>query len=149
MAAGVNCPSIWSNRSPLQPPATPKLSVILTCDSLSRNMSMVLITWRSRVICKKARRRAAQLGHKAKIDVAPPPEKTRKRLFFRLVRLQFSLCAPIVPLRDATCLPMTRLLQATEITKNNLSRPTSNRYCSISFAGGFPSCGTAVLLDCF
>ena len=29
------------------------------------------------------------------------------------MRLQFSLCAPIVPLRDATFLQMTRLLQVT------------------------------------
>ena len=42
------------------------------------------------------------------------------------MRLQFSLCAPIVPLRDATFLQMTRLLQVTgtvlvdaDVTLNN------------------------------
>ena len=45
--------------------------------------------------------------------VEPPPKKRAKRLFSRLVRLHFSLCAPIVLLRDATFLQMTRLLQVT------------------------------------
>ena len=70
---------------------------------------------RSRVICKevasfakKSRHGAAQSGHKPKIEAAPPPQKRREALFvFAWLRLQLSLCAPIVPLCDATFLQMT------------------------------------------
>ena len=63
---------------------------------------------------KQSRHGAAQSGHKAKIEVAPPaPKKGAGHLFLHLVRLQFSLCAPIVQLRDAFFLQMTRLLQVT------------------------------------
>ena len=48
-----------------------------------------------------------------KRTLKPQPRPKKKRLFLRLVRLRFSLCAPIVPLRDATFLQMTRLLQVT------------------------------------
>ena len=49
------------------------------------------------------RKLKSHLGHKRRF--AP--------FLGRGVRLQFSLCAPIVPLRDATFLQMTRLLQVT------------------------------------
>ena len=69
----------------------------------------------------------------------------------RVLDLDLDL-APIVPLRDATFLQMTRLLQVTQITTNNFLCPTSNRYHSTSFVktsapGGFPSSRTAVLTD--
>ena len=50
-------------------------------------------------------------GTKRKLKSHPRPKKGAKRFFLRQVRLQFLLCAPIVPLRDATFLQMTRLLQ--------------------------------------
>ena len=130
---------------------------------------------KSRHLQKKSRHGAAQSGHKAKTEVAPGAKKGASRLFwgggcdfnFRFVprlcrsvtrlflgqgvRLQFSLCAPIVPLRDATFLQMTRLLQVTKITKKHFLCPTSNRYHSTRFvktsAPGFPSSRTAVLTD--
>ena len=55
----------------------------------------------------KSRHGAAQSGHKAKIEVAPGAKKGASRLFWG--------GAPIVPLRDATVLQMTRLLQVTGI----------------------------------
>ena len=56
----------------------------------------------------------AQPGHNAKIEVAPGAKESASRLFGGGgMRRQFSLCAPIVPLRDATFLQMTRLLQVT------------------------------------
>ena len=68
----------------------------------------------ARHLQKKSGHGAAQSGHKARIEVAPPgPKKARSAFFLRLVRLQFSLCAPIVPLCDATFLQMMRLLQVT------------------------------------
>ena len=108
---------------------------------------------KSRHLQNKSRHGAAQSGHKAKIAVAPPaPKKARSAFFLRLVRLQFSLCAPVVPLRDATFLQMTRLLQVTKNQKNVFLCPTSNRYHSISFVKtsaprGLPLSGTAVLTD--
>ena len=54
------------------------------------------------------------MGAQVKVDVAPGAKKSRLAIVLgRGVRLQFSLCAPIVPRRDATFLQMTRLLQIT------------------------------------
>ena len=95
---------------------------------------------------------AAQSGHKAKIEVAPGAKKGASRLFWGVgARLQFSLCAPFVLLRDATFLQMTRLLQVTKISKKKLAL-IPNRHHSTSFVktsalGGFLASGTAVLTD--
>ena len=128
-----------------------------TYSSASCSLLFVRVTCRSRVItviCKKKRvTERHNRGTKRKLKSHPPPQKRREALFLlRLVRLQFSLRAPIVPLRDATFLQMTRLLQVTKIAKNKKMSPTSHRYRSISFVetsapGGFLSSGTAVLTD--
>ena len=41
----------------------------------------VLVSCRSRVICKKSRHGAAQSGHKAKIEVAPGAKKALRAFF--------------------------------------------------------------------
>ena len=48
--------------------------------------------------------------------------------FVRGVRLQFSLCAPIVPLRDATLLQMTQLQQVTGILYNKFMAHTPRTF---------------------
>ena len=54
----------------------------------------------------------ATLSSTGKVEVAPEAKKSRDATFLgRGYRLQLSLCAPIVPLNDATFLRMTRLLQ--------------------------------------
>ena len=65
------------------------------------------MTCRSRVFCKKV----TPLGAQAKIEVAPGAKKALRAVFGPGARLQFSLCAMVVPLRAATFLQMTRLLQ--------------------------------------
>ena len=52
-------------------------------------------------------------GTKRKLKSHQAQKKALRAFLGRGVRLQFSLCAPIVPLRDATFLQMTRLLQVT------------------------------------
>ena len=60
---------------------------------------------------KKLRHGAAQSGQKAKNEVASGAKTKALRAFFGPgVRLQSSLCAPILPLCDATFLEMTRLI---------------------------------------
>ena len=74
----------------------------------------ILLTCRSRVICKKSRvTERHNRGTKQKLKWHQA-QKRRFALFLgRGVRLQISLCAPIVPLPDATFLQMTRRLQVT------------------------------------
>ena len=92
-------------------------------------------------------------GTKRKLKSHPRPKKGAKRLFLPLVRLQFSLCAPIVPLRDATFFANDATSASHKNSKKHCLCPTSNRLYSISFVktsalGGFPLSGTAVLTDC-
>ena len=104
----------------------------------------VLVTCRSRVICKKV-----ASGHKAKIEGAPPAQKKREALFFFAwcdFNFRFLRSVPRLFLQ------MTRLLQVTKTSKKDLFCPTSNRCHSINFVknnalGGLPSSGTTVSTD--
>ena len=86
---------------------------------------LLVVTCRSRVICKKVASRSGTIGAQSENGSRTPrPKKGAKRIVLRLVRLQFSLCAPFDTIRCH----------------------------SISFVkthapGGFPSSGTAVLTD--
>ena len=79
-----------------------------------KRISLLMIC-RSRDICKTRRvieQHNGQWAAQAKLEVEPSAKQSLSAPFLRRgVRLQFSLCAPIVLLNDATFLQMTRLLQ--------------------------------------
>ena len=80
-------------------------------------------------------------GITRKLKSHPPPQKTCEALFLRLVRLQFSLCVPIVPLRDATFLQMTRLLQVTGTRRALESSSEASSSACIESIDGMSSSG--------
>ena len=96
---------------------TPKISFCDFCDlQKSRHLQKSRVTERH------------NRGTKRKLKSHQAQKKALRAFFGPGVRLQFSLCDPIVPLSDATFLQMTRLLQVIGSSREQHLQPQEHQH---------------------